>query len=95
MFLGIYRFEGDTEQLRMAYERMLKLIPHTNMQLHVCIPGDNGLSIIDTCPDKESFLSFSSSSELSDALKSAGLSTPQVTPMGEVHAAFVNGNRIV
>lgn len=95
MFLGVYRFEGDAAQLRMAYERMLELIPHANLKLHVCIPGDNGLSIIDTCPDKESFLSFASSPALADALKAAGLPAPQVTPMGEVHAAFVDGDRVV
>jgi len=94
MFLGVYRFEGDTAQLRMAYERMLELIPHTNLQLHVCVPGDNGLSIIDTCPNKERFLSFASSSEFAEVLKTVGLPTPQITPMGEVHAAFINGNRI-
>jgi len=95
MFLGIYHFEGDTAQLRMAYERMLELIPHTNLQLHVCVPSEDGLSIIDSCPNKESFLSFASSSEFADALKTAGLPTPKVTPMGEIHTAFVDGNRIV
>jgi len=95
MFLGIYTFESDTAQLRMAYERMLELIPHTNLQLHVCVPSDNGLSIIDSCPSKESFLFFASSSKFADSLKSAGLPTPKVTPMGEVHTAFVDGTRIV
>lgn len=94
MFLGIYRFEGDTAQLRLAYDRMLELMPHSNLQLHVCVPGDNGLSVIDACPNKESFLSFTSSSEFAEALKAAGLPVPQVTPMGEVHAAFVDGNRV-
>ena len=95
MFLGMYNFEGDAAQLRMAYERMLELMPHNNLQLHVCVSGDNGLSIIDSCPSKESFLSFASSSEFADALKTAGLPTPKVTPMGEVLTAFVDGTRIV
>lgn len=94
MFLGIYRFDGDTTQLRMAYDRLLELIPHTNLQLHVCVPDESGLSIIDTCPNKESFLSFASSPEFAHTLKTAGFPTPQVTPLGEVHAAFVDGNRI-
>lgn len=95
MFLGIYRFEGDAEQLRMAYERMLDLISHTNLRLHVCVSEYGGISIIDTCPNKESFLSFASSPEFAGALKTAGLPIPQVTPMGEVCAAFVDGNRVV
>lgn len=94
MFLGIYRFEGNPIQLRTAYERLLELIPHSNLLLHVCVPDENGLSLIDTCPSREGFLSFASSAELANALKSAGLPNPRVMPMGEVYAAFVKGNRI-
>jgi len=93
MFLGIYRLEGDTNQLRRGYERLLELVPHDGMQLHVCVTDPGGLWIYDTCPSREAFLSFAASPEFRNALKTAGLPEPKVTPIGEVQAAFVAGKR--
>ena len=95
MFLGVYRFEGDASALRAAYERMLDIIPHTDLTLHICVADQGGLTIIDTCPSKERFLAFSSSPEFKAALNASGLPTPKVTPMGEVNAAFAAGSRMV
>jgi len=93
MFLGIYRLEGDTSQLRQGYERLLESVPHDGMQLHVCVTDPGGLWIYDTCPSREAFLSFAASPEFRNALKTAGLPEPKVTPVGDVQAAFVAGKR--
>ena len=94
MFLGIYRFEGESSELREAYDRMLEQMPHSGMQLHICVSDTDGLTIYDTCPSKEEFLSFASSAELNSIVKAVGLPKPMITPVGEVHAAFVSGQRV-
>ena len=93
MFLAIYRFEGNTEQLKKGYDQMVKKMPSGNMQLHVCVADTGGLWIYDTCPNREAFESFSNGSDFHDLLKACDLPAPRVTPVGNVHAAFVNGSR--
>jgi hypothetical protein len=95
MFFGTYRFEGDPAQLKQAYDRMLDLLPQENLSLHACVPDDTGMWIFDTCPTQEIFMEFSASEDLRNALKTAGLPEPEVLPVGEVHAAFVDGKRTV
>ena len=94
MFLGIYRFEGDSSQLLEAYDRMLDTMPHATLNLHSCVADANGIMVIDTCPSEEAFMAFASSPEFNGALKASELPTPQVMPIGEVHAAFASGNRV-
>jgi hypothetical protein len=94
MFLGIYRFEGDATQLRQAYDRMIDQIPHAGLHLHVCVADPDGLSVYDACPSKEIFLSFAASPEFNGVMKASGLPPPRVTPMGEVHTAFIAGKRL-
>jgi len=93
MFLGTYRFEGNPAQLKQAYDKMLGMIPHANLHLHVCVPDDKGMWIYDACPSREIFTAFSASADFGNVLKAAGLPKPHVTPVGEVHAAFVAGKR--
>jgi hypothetical protein len=94
MFLGTYRIEGDATQLTQAYERLLATLPQSGLKLHVCVPDEGGLWIFDTCPTRADFVAFAASTELRDAMKWAGLPPPQVVPVGDVHAAFVGGERI-
>jgi hypothetical protein len=93
MFLGTYRLKGNPAHLKPAYDKLLGMIPHANLHLHVCVPDDQGLWIYDACPTKEVFTAFSTSADFHNALKAAGLPEPRVTPVGEVHAAFVGGKR--
>jgi hypothetical protein len=94
MFLGIYRFEGDADRLRKAYDRMLAQIPPDGLHLHVCVTEPGALTMYDACPSKEIFQAFAASAELERWLEAAGLPSPTVTLVGEVHAAFVSGERV-
>lgn len=94
MFLGIYRFEGEANELCEAYDRLLDNVPHSNLNLHACVVDAGGLTVFDTCPSEEAFMSFASGPEFKAALQASGLPIPHVTPMGEVHAAFVSGKRV-
>jgi len=94
MFLGIYRFEGDVARLRESYDRMLEQIPHSGLHLHLCVSDSEGLLVYDTCPSKEIFLSFAASPEFKKVIASVGLPAPEVTPVGDIHAAYVAGHQV-
>jgi len=93
MFLGIYRFKGNPDELLPAYDRLLNNVPREALHLHVCVQDQDGLWVYDCCPTREGFQSFAESDNFQNALKAAGLPAPQVTPMGDVHAAFLAGQR--
>ena len=93
MFFGTYRFEGDPAQLKQAYDRMLGMIQHDNLSLHVCVTDDTGMWIYDTCLDRQAFTEFSTDEFLRNLCRDSGLPEPRVTPVGEVHAAFADGRR--
>lgn len=94
MLVGIRRVAGNATQLRQEYDHMPDTLPHADLSRHVCVADENGLSAFDTCPSQEAFMSFASSPEFNGALKASGLPSPQITPAGEVHAAFASGQRL-
>jgi len=94
MYFGTYRFEGDPVQLKQAYDRMLAMVLHDNLSLHVCVTDDTGMWIYDTCPDLQAFTAFSTGELLRNLCRDSGLPAPRVTMVGDVHAAFVGGKRI-
>jgi len=95
MFLGSYRYEGNPEELQAAYQQALDQIPTAQMQLQVCIADDNGITVYDTCPSRDVFLAFSSSTDMKELMTSVGLPMPTVTPIGEVFTAYSGGQRMV
>ena len=95
MFLGTYRFEGDPDILKQGYDRMIETVPHANLHLHLCVPDEQGLTIYDTCPTRDVFMQFSGSDDFRELLNSLAMPAPTITPLGEIHSAFVSGNRIV
>jgi hypothetical protein len=95
MFLGTYRFEGPATTLVPAYEQLLAGIPAQGLHLHTCVVDDGGIWIYDCCPTREVFKSFANSPAFLEAIKTAGLPIPRVTPVGEVHRAFVTGKQVI
>jgi hypothetical protein len=55
----------------------------------VCIVRDGGLTVFDACPSATVFAGFSSGPEFAGAVRAAGLPTPRVEPLGDIHAARV------
>lgn len=72
---------------------MLDTVPREALHLHVCVQYRDGLWVYDCCPTREGLQSFAESENFQTAVKAAGLPVPQVTPMGDVHAAFLAGQR--
>ncbi len=88
-FLGAYHFDGEPARLVEAYDRQMTGFPADQLELHVCVVRDGGLSVFDACPSPSVFAAFSTSGEFADAMRSAGLPAPRIEPVGEVHATRV------
>jgi hypothetical protein len=87
MYMGSYRLDGDPDQLLAGYDRMLKLFPPEILLVHVCIRRDDGITILDSCPNEDEFRRFSAGPEFKSALATAGLPEPVVDYLGDVHFA--------
>jgi hypothetical protein len=85
MFLGAYEFTGPVSELLEAYDRLVASFPPGALQLHLCISRDDGITVLDACPTREMFDSFSVSPEFRGAVEGAGLPEPTVRPLGDVH----------
>ena len=85
MFLGVYRFAGDPDELVPAYDRLLASIPAGMVELQLCVVTADGISVFDACPSREVFDEFSTSDGFAAAVEAAGLPGPTVEPLGEVH----------
>ena len=92
-FLGCYHFTGNPHELLAAYDCLRATYPGPTLDLHVCVVRADGITVIDTCPDRDDFMTFSSSADFAAALTRVGLPTPQVEPLGHVYAAVTAGAR--
>jgi len=89
VFLGAYHFDGDTGALLDGYDRMVAQFPPGVLELNVCVARDDGITVFDACPSGDVFAGFSQSAEFLAAVSTAGLPTPRVEPLGDVHAAVL------
>jgi hypothetical protein len=89
MYLGSYRFEGDPAALFAAYERLCAGFPPGAIELQLCIADDDGITVFDACPSRDTFVAFSGGPDFAAALWGVGLPTPVVTPLGTVRAVRV------
>ncbi len=89
MFFGSYYFPGDPQALIQAYESFMTSYPEDALLLHVCVVGTDGITVYDTCPNRQVFEAFNASQKLASAIAAAGLPQPVITPCGDVYAAKV------
>jgi hypothetical protein len=89
MFLGAYHFDGETDALRAAYDRLMTFIPVGIVDLNVCVVRAGGITVYDACPSQEVFEGFSTSPDFATALASAGLPAPRVEQLGDIHNVVV------
>lgn len=85
MYLAAYHFTGNSTDLASKYDA----VNTTGMYrpaFHVVVKTDEGLTIYDTCPSREVFESFSTDPQFLGTLTAAGLPTPRIVALGEVHA---------
>ena len=87
MFLSTYHFDGPG--LVPAYDRLRQHMPSEALMLHLCAVGENGLTVLDACPDRATFTAFSTSPQFRAALVAAGLPAPRIEPLGDLHEIVV------
>lgn len=87
MYLGAYEFEGDPDELLAAYERMMTMVPPGASDLHVCLRGEVGITVLDSCPSEAVFDAFSSGPDFTAVRTAAALPVPTITKIGEVQRA--------
>lgn len=94
MHASIWRFGGDPDDLVRRYEVMLAEIPPANMRLHLCLRGDGGIVLVDTCPSRAAFEAFASDEGFRGLLRRHGLPEPERLEDFPVAATFVDGRRL-
>jgi hypothetical protein len=90
---SIWRFRGEPDDLLSRYDAMLAEIPAANMRLHLCLRGEDGIVLVDTCPSKQIFDEFFAGEGSRSLRERHGLPEPDVLEDFPVHVAFVDGER--
>ncbi len=94
MHAAIWRFNGDPDRLLAGYDAMLAEFPLDTMRLHMCLRAPDGIVVVDTCPDRETFLAFAASEQFRAARRRHGLPEPAAPEELPVHAAIADGREI-
>ena len=88
MHASIWRFRGDPDDLLRRYDAVIAEIPPANMRLHLCLRADDGIIVVDTCPDRETYEAFVAGA-ITGLFRAHGLPDPEAVEDHPVHAAFV------
>lgn len=94
MHASIWTFAGDPDELLRRYDAMVAEIPRESMRLHLCLRADDGVLLVDTCPDKDTFEAFAASEGFRELRARHGLPEPRRLEDFPVHAAFVGGREL-
>jgi hypothetical protein len=90
MHASLWRFRGDPDDLARRYDEMLASVPPEAMRLHVCLRAEDGIVLLDTCPDRAAFEHFAT--HTFPALRAQhGFPDPESVEDLPVHVAFVDG----
>jgi hypothetical protein len=94
MHASIWTFAGDPDELARRYDAMVAEIPAASMRLQLCLRTDDGIVLVDTCPDRATFEAFAGSEAFRALRERHGLPEPARREDHPVHAAFVDGRRL-
>ena len=89
-YIGAVHFDGDPDQLLPAYDRMLERFGMDNLDVHLCIVRDEGLTVFDACPTKADYEQFTGSDMFLKAVETAGLPAPRIEGLGNVRVAHLS-----
>ena len=89
MYLGAAYFDGDPGELLPAYHRLLERFGIDNLDVHLCVVRDGGLTVFDACPTRPSTRGSPRSDMFLGAIAAAGLPLPRVSGLGDVQVAHV------
>ena len=89
LYLGAMHFDGDPGELLPAYHLLLEGFGIDNLDVHLCIVQDAGLTVFDACPGKAVYDGFTRSEEFRAAVAAAGLPVPRIEGLGDVQVAHL------
>ncbi len=89
MYLTAYHFAGNPADLTRGHDRLLSAIPAENVDLHIVVVAEHGITVLDACPSRAVFEEFSTSLAFHSAVADAGLPSPIIEPLGDVAGAIV------
>ena len=90
MHASIWHFTGDPDDLLRRYDTMIAEVPAGRMRLHLCLRGEDGITIVDTCPSPEAYQAFADGPFL-ELRRRHGLPDPIAVNDHPVHRAFIEG----
>ena len=93
MHASIWTYEGDPDDLLARYESMLTDVPAGAMRVHLCLRGDTGIVVVDTCPSREVFEGFAAG-PFPELRRKHGLPDPVRVEDYPVYTAFAEGSRL-
>lgn len=94
MHASIWRFSGDPDDLLRRYDAMVAEIPQSNMELHLCLRGRDGIMLVDTCPTRAVFEDFAHGPAFRALRERHGLPDPERVEDFPVHMAFARGETL-
>ena len=69
---------------------MRAFFPPDAFAFHACVVAEGGITVFDGCPSRADFATFSTGPQFRGAVVAAGLPTPRIEPLGEVHVAVAD-----
>ncbi len=90
VYLGAVHFDGDPGQLLQGYDRMLERFGIENLDVHLCIVREDGLTVFDACPTRADYEQFTRGDMFRGAVTSAGLPSPRIEGLGGVRVAHLS-----
>jgi hypothetical protein len=91
---SLWRFAGDPDELLARYDAMISEIGASGMRLHVCLRAPDGILMLDTCPDRETFEAFAAGAGFRELRERHGLPEPERVDDYPVHLAYAGGQAI-
>ena len=89
-YLGAVHFDGDPDRLLPAYDRMLERFGIDNLDVHLCVVRETGLTVFDACPTKAAYDEFTGSEMFRGAVTAAGLPAPRIEGVGDLRVAHLS-----
>ena len=89
LYLGAVHFDGDPGALLPGYHRLLEGFGIHNLDVHLCVVRDDGLTVFDACPTKAVYEEFTTSDMFLGAVADAGLPAPRVEGLGDIQVAHL------
>jgi hypothetical protein len=93
MHASLWHFAGDPDDLARRYEAMLDALPPGAVQLQLCLRAEDGIVLVDTCPDRAAFESFAASDDFRALREHHGMPAPDRIEDFPVLVATVDGRR--